>query len=142
MAKYRRDRLPLRLALALPKVAEWSATIVWSPAPDRLTWQLRAPSGTLCYLKVAPHGQELTLAAERDRLVWAAPRLTVPAVVEYGVDDEGEWLLTAGLRGVNAVDDRLRANPEDLIPLLAGELRRWHAIPIGDCPFDSRVDGA
>jgi kanamycin kinase len=61
-------------------------------------------------------------------------------VLEYGSDGEHEWLLTASLSGVNATEDALRADPPRLVPLLAGGLRRFHALPAGACPFDSRVD--
>ena len=69
-----------------------------APPRDMQIAHVRAPNGTLCYLKTAPLGEDVTLAAERDRLVWAASRVSVPAVIDYGLNDEGEWLLTAGLR--------------------------------------------
>ncbi len=120
----------------------WSATVVWSFIPDVVTWRLLAPSGGIRYLKVSRLGRELGLAAERERMGWAAPRLPVPRVLDYGSDGEHEWLLTAGLVGVNATDDALRADPPRLVPLLADGLRRFHSLPVDDCPFDSRVDVA
>lgn len=125
---------------ALSGVVGWEAAAVWSLVPEVVTWRLRAPDGEVRYLKVSNLGQELTLAAERDRMAWAAPRLPVPQVLDYGSDGEREWLLTAGLAGVNATDDGLRADPPRLVPLLAGGLRRFHSLSVGDCPFDSRID--
>ena len=55
--------------------------------------------------------------------------LPVPRVIEHGSDGYDEWLLTAGLPGVNAVDDALRGDPARLVPLLAGGLRRFHVLP-------------
>ncbi len=127
---------------ALAGMAEWEASVAWSFTPERVTWRLRAPDGEIRYLKRLPRGLEPSLAAERDRLVWAARYLPVPRVLGYGSDDANEWLLTAGLVGVDATDARLRADPPRLVPLLAEGLRHFHALPVGDCPFDSRLDGA
>lgn len=119
---------------------DWEAVVVWSRAPEVVTWRLMAPSGELRYLKLARLGQERSLAEEQARMVWAAAQLPVPQVLGYGADGEYEWLLTAALVGVNAADDGLRADPRHLVPLVADGLRRFHSVPIGDCPFDSRVD--
>ncbi len=73
-------------------------------------------------------------------MAWAAPWLPVPRVLGYGADGAREWLLTASLRGVDATDDGLRADPPRLVPLLAAGLRRFHALPVAACPFDSRAD--
>ena len=63
-------------------------------------------------------------------------------VLNYGSDGADEWLLTAGLAGVNAIDDTLRADPHHLVPILADGLRRLHALPVAHCPFDNRADVA
>jgi aminoglycoside phosphotransferase len=127
---------------ALSGMANWEATVVWSFIPEVVTRRLRAPDGAIRYLKVARLGREIGLAAERDRMAWAASRLPTPRVLDYGSDGEHEWLLTAGLDGVDATDDRLRADPARLVPLLADGLRRFHALPVDACPFDSRADNA
>lgn len=134
-----------RAAVAMPPLAgmeRWSAQIVWELNPAVVTWRLVGPGGEARYLKVGARGQELGLAAERDRLAWAAGRLPVPRVLAYGEDAEREWLLTAALPGANAIDERLREDPERLVPLLGGALRAFHAAPAGDCPFDARLDVA
>jgi kanamycin kinase len=127
---------------ALGGMENWEATVAWTLVPERVTWRLRGPQGEVRYLKVSRLGQDLHLADERERLAWAAIRLPVPRVLDFGADDEYEWLLTAGLAGVNALNDRLRADPRRLVPLLGEGLRRFHSVPVGDCPFDSRLDGA
>lgn len=120
----------------------WEATIVWAYVPEVTTYRLQAPHGEIRYLKVSRLGQELSLADERDRMTWATLHLPVPRVLDYGSDGEHEWLLTAGLVGVNATDDTLRADPARLVPLLADGLRQFHALPVVSCPFDCRVDVA
>src|SRR5262245_17051736 len=88
---------------ALDGMDDWTAVVVWSFTPERVTWRLRSPTDEIRYLKVSPLDQELSLAAERDRLAWAAPQLPVPHVLAYSSDGAHEWLLTAGLNGVSAI---------------------------------------
>jgi kanamycin kinase len=126
---------------ALAGMEGWEAEVAWSLAPGRAVWRLRAPDGRLRYLKAARRAPGLPLAAERARLAWAAARLPVPRVLGYGADAAQEWLLTAALPGVTAIDDGWRADPPRLVPLLAEGLRRLHALPVSDCPFDGRLDG-
>src|SRR5947209_303702 len=97
----------------------WRAEVVWAYVPEVTTWRLRAPDGEVRFLKVAYPGRAIPLADERDRMIWATARLPVPRVLGYGADGEQEWLLTAALPGVDATDDRLRAEPGRLVPLLA-----------------------
>ena len=127
---------------ALAGLEDWDASLVWSLVPERRTWRLVALSGEIRYLKRYSFAQEMSLAAERDRLAWAATRLPVPTVLGYGSDATQEWLLTAGLPGVSAIAPDWRADPPRLVPLLADALRRLHALPIDDCPFDCRLDVA
>ncbi|HLH74809.1 MAG TPA: APH(3') family aminoglycoside O-phosphotransferase [Chloroflexota bacterium] len=127
---------------ALSEMKDWETTVVWSLVPERVTWRLRAANGETRFLKVYTLGQELRLSHERDRLEWAATRLPVPPVLAAGSDGEYEWLLTAGLPGVNAIDEGLRADPSRLVPLLADGLRRLHALSVDDCPFDYRLETA
>jgi aminoglycoside phosphotransferase len=121
-------------------LAGWHATFAYSHVQERVTWRFVSPDGETRYLKVSTLGQELSLAAERDRMRWAAAHLPVPSVVDYGIAGEHEWLLTTALAGVDATDASLRADPPSLVPLLAAGLRRFHSIPFSACPFDSRID--
>jgi kanamycin kinase len=118
---------------------DWTTTLVWAFTPGRQTWRLVSPTGDVRYLKLAPLGEESGLAAERERLEWAAPLLPVPRVVASGSDGESDWLVTSGLAGRNAIEDDLRAEPSRLVPLLGEGLRQIHALPVSDCPFDNRL---
>jgi aminoglycoside phosphotransferase len=120
----------------------WHAEVVWSLVAERTTWRLRGPDGELRYLKLSPHGADHSLAEERDRLVWAGAHLPVPAVLEHGTDDSHQWLITAGIDGVSAVDEQIRSDPPRLVPLLGQALRQLHSAPWRDCPFDGRLDTA
>jgi aminoglycoside phosphotransferase len=127
---------------ALAGVESWQRSVAWTHNPFATTWRLRAPGGETRYLKVAPLGGAYSLAAERDRTVWAADYLPVARVLDYDQDDAHEWLLTAAVPGATAVDDALRADPARLVPLLAAGLRRVHALPVAACPFDNRPEVA
>lgn len=124
---------------ALSGMEGWNATVAWALNPDVVTWRLMAQQGEIRYLKVARLGKEVGLLAERDRMAWAASRLPVPQLLAYGSEGGYEWLLTRGLPGVTAIDAAWLAAPARLVPLLAEGLRRVHALPIHDCPFDCRV---
>ena len=126
---------------ALAGMEDWQREVAWALVAGRRTYRLRGPGGEVRYLKVAPLQQAPTLSEERERLAWAAGRLPVPAVLDSGGDGELEWLLTAGLPGVDATAERWRADPPRLVPLLAEGLRRLHALPAADCPFDHRLEG-
>lgn len=135
----RQPSLPLN---AIAGMENWEATVAWSLVPERATWRLRAPNGEIRYLKVYQVGPETDLSAERERLAWTAARLSAPRALASGADSAHEWLLTAGMPGVTGLDPALRNEPARLVPLLAEGLRRLHALPVTDCPFDNRLDAA
>src|SRR5262249_3331682 len=97
----------------------WAATVVWSLVPERVPWRLCSPGVEVRYLKVPPGGAGASLDAERQRMQWLATRLPVPRVVDHGSDGAHEWLVTAAIDGMSAVDATLRADPRRLVPLLA-----------------------
>jgi kanamycin kinase len=88
-------------------------------------------------LKWAPAGTALDLAAEAERLAWAASFVTVPAVVDSGSDRDGRWLVTALLPGENAVTPRWLADPATAVAAVGAGLRALHdRLPVARCPFD------
>ena len=132
------DDAPRIPPAALGTMAGWRRTVVWQFLPQVTTWRLVGPDGQLRYLKVSQLGQRASLVDERERMTWAAAWLPVPQVLDHGTDGYDEWLLTTGLPGVNAVDDTPRSDPARLVPLLAAGLRRFHALPVAECPFAGR----
>jgi kanamycin kinase len=106
-------------------------------------WKLISPTGDVHFAKVGWSGRHPSMDDERVRLEWCAGKLPVPEVVDAGSDGEVEWLVTVALPGVDATDDRLRSDPESLVPLLGAGLRAFHeAMPADGCPFDFRLDVA
>lgn len=88
------------------------------------------------------HGAEAfadDVADEMARLQWLVEHLPVPAVRRF-VRTPGEaWLLMTAIPGETAYQIMER-DPEArpaVVDALAAFLRRIHAIPVGECPFDS-----
>ncbi|MEU3553956.1 aminoglycoside 3'-phosphotransferase [Streptomyces fragilis] len=93
------------------------------------------------FAKWAPAGSGLDLRAEAVRLRWAAPYTAVPPVLADGGDATGTWLLTRGLPGTSAVDERWTTDPSTAVHAVGAGLRALHdALPVADCPFDWSVE--
>ena len=128
---------PVEVPAAVATVAGATRlTPVWRNQLGGLTWQL-GEGPRRRFVKWAPAGSGLDLAGEVERSRWAARFTPVPAVLAHGADDEGEWLLTAGLPGRSAVDPRWLADPGPAVDAIGAGLRALHdALPVADCPFD------
>ncbi len=108
---------------------------VWRNRVGGITFAIGADVAVQ-YVKWAPAGSGLTLHAEAARLAWAAEYVTVPRVVALGSDETGEWLITRGIAGSNAVAPRWLAEPETAVRAVGAGLRRLHdRLPVVGCPF-------
>lgn len=91
------------------------------------------------YLK---HGKETVADAITDemaRLNWLATCMPLPSIVHFTRTSDEAWLLTTAMRGKTAYQ-MLEACPDartDVVDALAAFLRRLHAIPVYNCPFNS-----
>ncbi len=93
------------------------------------------------FVKWNPHVTGLDLEAERLRLEWAIRCHPVPKVLDWGADDEAQWLVTAALPGEGAVMEPWRMQPLDAVRAIAQGLRMLHdTLPVADCPFDWSVE--
>lgn len=129
-------------ALALSR----DLTVVWQNQLGGLTFEVGGTSER-AFVKWAPAGTDLDLAAEAARMSWAGPFTPVPQVRELGADDEGAWLVTSPLPGRGAVSDRWRADPAIAVTAIGEGLRALHdALPVERCPFswsiEERLDAA
>jgi kanamycin kinase len=116
---------------------------VWRNLLGGLTFRIDAEDAEDAprFVKWAPAGSGLDLAAEAVRLRWAARYTAVPPVLADGMDGTGAWLLTRGLAGTSAVDDRWKADPLTAVRAIGAGLRALHeALPVADCPFDWSVE--
>jgi len=92
-------------------------------------------------VKWAPVGSGLDLAAEAARIEWAVAFTPVPRLLDKGADEAGTWIVTSGLPGENAVDDRWKADPATAVCAIGRGLRALHnALPVKGCPFSSSVE--
>jgi kanamycin kinase len=108
---------------------------VWRNELGGLTFEVQARSGRE-FIKWAPAGSGLDLSREAGRLRWASSFLAVPRVLDHGSDDNGTWLVTAGVPGDNAVSARWRAEPKTAVTAIGEGLRVLHdTLPVNDCPY-------
>ncbi|MFI9602969.1 aminoglycoside 3'-phosphotransferase [Streptomyces sp. NPDC052043] len=109
---------------------------VWKNELGGLTFQLGL-GDTRRFVKWTPAGSGIDLSAEAARLRWAARFTAVPHVLDEGADETGSWLVTRGLPGRMAVDDRWKGDPAAAVRAIGSGLRAFHdALPVVDCPFD------
>ncbi|PBC78466.1 kanamycin kinase [Streptomyces sp. TLI_235] len=108
---------------------------VWRNGLGGLTFQVGV-DGERQFVKWLPAGSDGGLTAEVVRLRWAARYTPVPRVLEEGADEGGSWIVTAGLPGRSAVDDRWLRDPATAVRAVGEGLRALHeALPVRDCPF-------
>jgi kanamycin kinase len=102
---------------------------------DALTFEV-GDDPDRCFVKWAPAGSTLDLAAEAARMTWAAACTPVPQVLGQGSNGEGSWLMTSALPGQSAVSQRWLANPRTAVTAIGEGLRALHdALPVAGCPF-------
>ena len=87
-------------------------------------------------MKWTPAESGINLAAERDRMAWAAAYTPVARPLDLGADAAGSWLVTTALPGENAVSPRWLADPRTAVTAIGTGLRALHdRLPVADCPF-------
>lgn len=110
--------------------------LIWTNERGGLTFRARNH-----FVKWNPHVTGLDLEQERLRLEWAIRWHPVPKVLDWGTDDEAQWLVTAALPGEGAVMEPWRMRPLDAVRAIGQGLRMLHdTLPVTDCPFDWSVE--
>ncbi|MGW5657169.1 aminoglycoside 3'-phosphotransferase [Streptomyces humi] len=129
-------RGPVELPPAVVDLAAGRPTrAVWRNEVGGLTFQVGLGEQRW-FVKWAPAGSGVDLAAEVTRLRWAARFTAVPHVLDEGADDTGSWIVTRGLPGSSAVDDRWKRDPGTAVRAVGAGLRALHdTLPVADCPF-------
>lgn len=88
------------------------------------------------FVKWAPAGSGIDLAAEAARLSWAAVFTRAPRMLGAGANRAGSWIITRALPGQMAVTARWKAEPKTAVTAIGEGLRALHeALPAGACPF-------
>ncbi|MBI5161003.1 MAG: phosphotransferase [Micrococcales bacterium] len=91
------------------------------------------------YVKWSPRRLGTDLLAEAERMRWLEGRHPAPRLLETGEERTGEdetaqGNLSAASPGESAVAERWRARPERAVRVIAGGLRRLHALPVDAVP--------
>lgn len=108
---------------------------VWRNELGGLTYEV-GEGGSQLFVKWAPRGTDVDLAAEVARLRWAGHYTPVPRVLEVGGDRTGTWIVTSALPGGSAVGDRWADDPATAVRAVGTGLRALHdALPVGQCRF-------
>lgn len=109
--------------------------VKWQPGPPP------APAAPQPGGLIGPPGDG-ALAEEARRLAWARERgASVPRVVDAGADDDGSWLVTAGLPGLAAVVEPWLSRPVVAARAIGAGLRAFHdALPVEGCPWTWAAD--
>ena len=97
------------------------------------------------FVKWAPAGSGLDLAAEAARLAWAVAFTPVPRPLGQGADRTGSWLVTSALPGEMAITARWNAEPHTAVAAIGAGLRAMHeALPVRRLPvlLECRRDGS
>ncbi|KAB7645481.1 APH(3')-I family aminoglycoside O-phosphotransferase [Polymorphobacter fuscus] len=74
---------------------------------------------------------------EMVRLRWLADHLPVPRLVQFVGTPDDAWLLMTAVAGETAYQQLCAGGGGEIVDALARFLRRLHAIPPVDCPFNA-----
>jgi kanamycin kinase len=113
--------------------------VVWRNELGGLTFEVGEPERA--FVKWAPAGSGLDLAAEAARMTWASAYAAVPRVLGQGSGAEGAWLVTTPVAGESAVSERWKAAPAAAVVAIGEGLRALHdALPVEACPYSWSVE--
>ncbi|MET2012801.1 aminoglycoside 3'-phosphotransferase [Microbacterium chocolatum] len=125
-------RIPDRVRALAPDA---ELTAVWVNDAGGVTFRGVRHDETV-FVKLQPRGGETPVAAEVERLHWAARYTAVPRVREWGAEGDEEWLITCGMAGEGAVSPRGMRTPRQAVRAIGEGLRAWHdRLPTTTCPF-------
>ena len=117
--------------------------LVWQYEGHSVVYRLSKREGADTILKLVPVEHYPNPAGEAARMRWARSCLPVPEVLGSGSENGVDWLATSALRGCDGTAPHHIGEPERLVRTLAAGLRRFHdSAPVGECPFDFRLDVA
>lgn len=110
-------------------------TIVWQNELGGPTCRVGAGPDRI-FVKWNPVSSGIDLTAEAERLVWAIAYTPVPRVLDHRRIDGAELLVTAGVPGECAVEDRWKADPATAVAGIGAGLRAFHdRVPVAACPY-------
>lgn len=123
---------------AVAELAGGAARPVWQNEAGGLVFEVAGRR----FVKWAPAGSGIDLAAEAARLAWAVAFARVPELLDHDRDEAGSWIVTRALPGEMAVTPRWKADPATAVTAIGEGLRALHeALPAGQCPFSWSAGG-
>lgn len=98
-------------------------------------YRLVDEAGSESYLKIG--GKQVI--DEYRRLQWLQGKLPVAKIISFE-ESEGEYrLVTEAIPGIMAQECDV-SQREEVVQNIALALKKWHSLPIDDCPFDNTID--
>lgn len=76
---------------------------------------------------------------ERDIINWLQGKIPVPEVIGFAKDRWFYYLLLTELQGIPAHQLIRKIPAEQMIRLMTAAIKRFHTVPIKDCPFDETL---
>lgn len=134
-----RAALPLPVSMATETAGyKWTRDTIGAAggAVYRLHGKADAPD---MFLKFGQNAVADDVTDEATRLIWLARYLPVPAVAQFVRTPDEAWLLMTAIPGETA-SQALETQPNSrlaIVDAIAAFLRRLHAIPVDECPFNS-----
>jgi aminoglycoside 3'-phosphotransferase I len=133
----------MRLPPALDALLDgWTRTPVLKGESGGNIFRLTDTDGRVRFLKCGTGAVAEDIADEAHRLFWLAGRMPCAEPLHFTRSVDGAWLLTDAVAGrtVDAWIEDDRAHLPMVIDAMAAFLRRLHALPVADCPFDAGAD--
>jgi len=133
-----------KAALVPPGLADLVAGMTWERdligEAGATVHRLHAPGRATLYLKHGTGEPAEDITAEMVRQRWLGRFMRVPDVRAFHYVENQAWLLNTAIPGRTAYE-ALTSEPDEQIKIvsaIAEHLRALHAIPITECPFNSR----
>lgn len=102
-------------------------------------YQIKNWDGKSAYLKIAPTKWHTTLRPEMDALLWLQDKFAVPQLLYFEEYKGMDFLIVSALTGVDASNDQLLSNPEELVGIYARGIKELHKLDIQSCPLNQTL---
>jgi aminoglycoside 3'-phosphotransferase I len=123
-------------------IADFIATPVTIGESGCDTWRLDDRDNQVqAYLKHGKGPLADAVADEMVRLRWMQAYLPVPRVIQFVDNGDESWLMSGAIQGMSARQKlaERKLSKHSIVDLLAAFMRRVHAVPQDQCPYDARL---
>lgn len=118
---------------------DWSRILVGESGA--MVFRLRCEGRPGFYLKSGAYGVADAIRREYARIQWLQGRIAAPDVAAFAEQGDEAFLLLSECRGETAYRAMAehKTRRSEIAFALGAHLARLHALPVEDCPFDSRL---